>query len=39
MQCNYQQLSIADLKKQQLGASGERVREDCGPRPAITSPL
>jgi SpoVK/Ycf46/Vps4 family AAA+-type ATPase len=27
MQCNYQQLSIADLKKQQLGASGERVRE------------
>ncbi|HEY1964111.1 MAG TPA: ATP-binding protein, partial [Acidobacteriaceae bacterium] len=27
MQCHYQQLSIADLKKQQLGASGERVRE------------
>jgi SpoVK/Ycf46/Vps4 family AAA+-type ATPase len=27
MQCNYQQLSIADLKQQQLGASGQRVRE------------
>jgi hypothetical protein len=27
MQCHYQQLSIADLKKQQLGASGDRVRE------------
>ena len=27
MQCNYQQLSIADLKQQQPGASGQRVRE------------
>jgi SpoVK/Ycf46/Vps4 family AAA+-type ATPase len=27
MQCNFQQLSIADLKQQQLGASGQRVRE------------
>ena len=27
MQSNYQQLSIADLKQQQLGASGQRVRE------------
>jgi SpoVK/Ycf46/Vps4 family AAA+-type ATPase len=27
MQCHYQQLSIADLKQQQLGASGQRVRE------------
>ncbi len=27
MQCHFQQLSIADLKQQQLGASGQRVRE------------
>ena len=27
MQCNFQQLSIADFKQQQLGASGQRVRE------------
>ena len=27
VQCNFQQLSIADLKQQQLGASGQRVRE------------
>ena len=27
MQCNYQQLSTADLKQQQPGASGQRVRE------------
>ena len=27
LQCHFQQLSIADLKQQQLGASGQRVRE------------
>jgi MoxR-like ATPase len=38
MQCNYQQLSIADLKKQQLGPAASGCARS-GPRPAIISRL